>query len=131
MKHTGESDSKLILLLGGARAGKSSCALRLARARESVNGSPVCFIATAQALDEEMATRISRHRTQRPGNWMTIEEPYKIDEALRKAAGHNIVILDCLTLFVSNWLLRCDEEEECQSELRQITVEFLQLVQAR
>lgn len=102
-------NSRLILILGGARAGKSSVALRLAQERTADRA--VCFIATAQALDAEMAERIARHREERPANWKTIEEPYELDAALLQAGEANVVIVDCLTLFVSNWLLRSGDSE--------------------
>ncbi|HKS08267.1 MAG TPA: bifunctional adenosylcobinamide kinase/adenosylcobinamide-phosphate guanylyltransferase [Pyrinomonadaceae bacterium] len=116
--------SKLILILGGARAGKSTFALRLAQ--EHAGESSVTFIATAQALDEEMAQRIACHREERPAHWSTIEEPYEIDRALIQAPDSSVVLIDCLTLFVSNWLLR-DEAPRLQE-----TVEsFLATVRSR
>jgi len=122
---------QLLLLLGGARAGKSSHALRLAEERERLSGSNVCFIATAQALDEDMSARIARHRAERPPHWRTIEEPYQLDEALRQAADAGVVIVDCLTLFVSNWLLQYDDESQCEQMVRQITERFLKLAQSQ
>lgn len=98
---------KLILVLGGARAGKSTFALRLAK--EIAGEGSVTFIATAQALDEEMSQRIARHREERPSHWTTIEEPYHLDEALIKVSNPGVALVDCLTLFTSNWLLREDE----------------------
>jgi len=100
--------SKLILVLGGARAGKSAFALRLAESL-IVDGQG-CFIATAQPLDTEMAERIARHREERSAKWITIEEPYQLDAALLQAADAKVVLIDCLTLFVSNWLLRSDND---------------------
>lgn len=120
-------DKQLILLLGGARAGKSAHALRLAEERERVSGTEVCFIATAQALDEEMSARIARHRAERPPHWRTIEEPYQLAEALRQTVGAGVVIVDCLTLFVSNWVLRYEDEHQCEQFVRRITRDFLQL----
>ncbi len=95
-------NGELILLLGGARAGKSAAAERLAQA-----GRRVLFIATAEALDDEMRRRISAHRARRPSAWDTLEEP--LDPVA--AAGpildrYDTVVLDCLTLWVSNLLLR-------------------------
>jgi adenosylcobinamide kinase / adenosylcobinamide-phosphate guanylyltransferase len=119
-------DGRLILLLGGARAGKSSMALRLAEEHEQKTESKVCFIATAQALDEDMSARIARHRAERSTSWATIEEPYRIDEALRQASDAGIIILDCLTLLVSNWLLRNEDDSQCEQVVRQITGDFLQ-----
>ncbi|MGH9881384.1 MAG: bifunctional adenosylcobinamide kinase/adenosylcobinamide-phosphate guanylyltransferase, partial [Pyrinomonadaceae bacterium] len=121
----------LILLLGGARAGKSNHALQLVAARGRSSAARVCFIATAQALDEDMTARIARHREQRPSAWQTIEEPYQIDEALRHAGKAEIVIVDCLTLFVSNWLQRYEDEGECEQIVRRITRDFLELTRSR
>ena len=121
----------LILLLGGARAGKSDYALRLAIANGRRAEAKVCFIATAKASDDDMTARITRHREQRPSEWRTIEEPYQIDEALRQASEAAVVIVDCLTLFVSNWLLRYEEEQRCETVVRQITEEFLAVARTR
>src|SRR5215831_6290204 len=97
-----------ILILGGARAGKSAFALRLAAEMEANGGGPACFIATAEALDDEMRERIARHRSERPSNWTTIEEPINLEAALRQASDAAVVVVDCITLLVSNWLLRDD-----------------------
>ena len=118
---------RLTLLLGGARGGKSAYALRLAHESERVSGSEVCFIATAQGLDEDMSARIARHRTERPAHWHTIEEPCQIDEALRQANESGIVVVDCLTLFVSNWLMRQEDELECEQLVQRVTRNFLEL----
>jgi len=122
---------RLILLLGGARGGKSAYAMRLAQDGERAADDEVCFIATAQGLDEDMTKRIARHRAERPTKWRTIEEPCQIDEALRQASGARIVVVDCLTLFVSNWLMRYDDEHECEQFVRRITRNFLALARTR
>lgn len=88
----------LTFLLGGARSGKSSLALRLADA----SGKPVCFLATAEAGDDEMAARIGRHREERPAEWATIEEPIDLAGALAAAPPDSFVVIDCLSLWVSN-----------------------------
>lgn len=88
----------LTFLLGGARSGKSSLALRLAQASER----PVCFIATAEAGDDEMAARITRHRAERPAGWITVEEPIDLGGALAAASPDSFVVIDCLSLWVSN-----------------------------
>ena len=93
---------ELILILGGARSGKSSYAERLARER----GGEVLFVATATAGDEEMAARIAAHRAARPASWRTLEAP--TDVAARVAGANDpapTIVLDCLTLLVSNLLL--------------------------
>jgi adenosylcobinamide kinase / adenosylcobinamide-phosphate guanylyltransferase len=90
----------LTVLLGGARSGKSRLALRLAES----SGRPVTFIATAEALDAEMADRIARHRAERPDGWSTREEPRDLEGALRAVPDGTTIIVDCLTLWVSNLL---------------------------
>jgi adenosyl cobinamide kinase/adenosyl cobinamide phosphate guanylyltransferase len=95
----------LVLLLGGARAGKSAAAQRLA---ERWDG-PVTFVATAEALDEEMAARIARHRRERPAGWTTVEEPLALREAVAAVDSGSAAIVDCLTLWVANTLGRDDE----------------------
>jgi adenosylcobinamide kinase / adenosylcobinamide-phosphate guanylyltransferase len=95
----------LVVLLGGARAGKSALAVELAREWDG----PVVYIATAEAGDEEMAQRIARHRDQRPADWSTIEEPVALREALRGVDAGTCVVVDCLTLWVANLLERGDD----------------------
>lgn len=95
----------LTLVTGGARSGKSAYAQRLAAA----DGRPVLFVATAEAGDEDMRQRIERHRAGRPAEWQTIEEPLSVAAALRAQLGDGppsaVVLLDCVTLLVSNLLL--------------------------
>jgi adenosyl cobinamide kinase/adenosyl cobinamide phosphate guanylyltransferase len=90
----------LILLLGGARSGKSATAVRLAADAHL----PVTFIATALAGDEEMADRIRRHQETRPTPWKTVEAPLDLLGAVQSAAAGDFLIIDCLTLWVSNLL---------------------------
>lgn len=123
------NQSRMILIFGGARAGKSTFALRLAE--ERVGDGNVCFIATAQALDDEMASRIAHHREERPETWKTIEEPYQLNDALFQAANSTVVIVDCLTLFVSNWLVRVEDQVQCAEALQRISESFLSSAKAR
>ena len=127
MSQTTNPNGSLILVLGGARAGKSSFALRLAAEQERLSNNVVCFVATAQALDEDMATRIERHRSERPSHWRTIEEPYELNEAVRQIADAEVVIVDCLTLLVSNWLVR--DGGQCEQKLNQTIDAFLSVAQ--
>ena len=90
----------MILLLGGARSGKSATAVRLA----GDTGLPVTFVATALAGDEEMAHKIRRHREARPPAWKTIEAPLDLLGAIASAADVDFLVIDCLTLWVSNLL---------------------------
>ncbi len=92
---------RLILLLGGARSGKSALAVRWAYA---LGRDRVTFIATARAEDDDMRQRIARHRAQRPRLWQTLEAPRGAGQALAQAQ-HRVAVLDCLTLLVSNALL--------------------------
>jgi len=97
------SGARLFLILGGARSGKSTFAEKLALQ----SGQSVAVIATATAEDEEMRARIARHQAARPANWRTIEEPLDLSGAVRRASEQaDVLLLDCLTLWTSNWLLR-------------------------
>ena len=93
---------RLTLILGGARSGKSDFAQSLARVR---GGEDVLFVATAQALDDEMAARIENHRRARPASWKTLQVPRGLAGALQTATAASVVILDCVTLWVSNVML--------------------------
>ena len=88
----------LVFITGGARSGKSRLAVQLA----GKSGEKVAFIATARAGDEEMAERILIHKRSRPDEWTTIEEPTDIPSAIAAARGHDVLIIDCLTLLLSN-----------------------------
>jgi adenosylcobinamide kinase/adenosylcobinamide-phosphate guanylyltransferase len=89
------------LILGGARSGKSALAERLAHDSDR----EVIYIATAQAHDAEMAARIAHHRDGRPAQWLTVEEPRRLADALRMhARADRCVLVDCLTLWLSNLL---------------------------
>jgi adenosylcobinamide kinase/adenosylcobinamide-phosphate guanylyltransferase len=92
---------KLTLILGGTRSGKSSYAQSLAEE----TGKSVTFLATAQALEEEMSARIQKHRAERLSNWETLEIPLDISTHLGKIKT-DVVILDCITLLVTNVLMQ-------------------------
>lgn len=98
---TANSSPGLTFILGGARSGKSSYAQSLAQE----TGKSVTFIATAEALDDEMATRIRRHRAERPPHWETLEVPLEIASHVQQIRTE-VVILDCMTLLVSNLLMQ-------------------------
>lgn len=97
----------ITLILGGARAGKSSRALSLAG-----DAAAVCFVATAQAFDNEMRDRIIVHQAERSPLWQTIEAPIAVAEAVSAIAPDSTVIIDCVTLWVSNLLLEADADPE-------------------
>jgi adenosylcobinamide kinase / adenosylcobinamide-phosphate guanylyltransferase len=94
------------LILGGVRSGKS----RLAEQHALATGLPVTYIATATADDEEMRARIAHHQAQRSVQWQLIEEPLALATALQHAAkNHHCVLVDCLTLWLTNLLCTHDE----------------------
>jgi adenosyl cobinamide kinase/adenosyl cobinamide phosphate guanylyltransferase len=88
---------RLTVLLGGARSGKSDLAVRLAARHDG----GVTFVATAQGLDDDMSARIARHRADRPA-WPTVEEPLELADAIGGAPPGDMIIVDCLTLWVAN-----------------------------
>ena len=99
----------LELIVGGARSGKS----QLAETRAAACGLAVTYVATGQALDEEMAARIAHHRSRRPAEWRTVEAPLRLTAALAaEAAPDRCLVVDCLTLWLSNLLLAGKEAEE-------------------
>ena len=96
------------LIVGGARSGKS----RYAIAQANRTPRRTAFVATAEPLDAEMRARIARHRAERPRDWTTVEEPFDLVRSCRRLArAHDLVVVDCLTLWVSNLLLRGDSDE--------------------
>ncbi len=90
----------LTVVTGGVRAGKSRFALTLVP-----DASTVTYIATAEPLDQEMRERIARHRAERPATWATVEAPVELAAAIAVAPVSDALIIDCLTLWVSNLLL--------------------------
>ena len=103
----------MTLILGGVRSGKSSFAQRLA-----AGSNRVLFLATAEAGDPEMTARIKSHRESRPAEWHTLEEPLELAAALSTVAGnYDIVILECLTLWLSNLILKEPETSEAKVDI--------------
>lgn len=101
----------VILLGGGARSGKSAFGLRYVQERFAGG----VFVATGEAGDQEMADRIARHRDERGPFWRTVEEPVDLAGALeREAAGSAPILVDCLTLWLSNILLAPAVDEEAE-----------------
>ncbi|MFN7223290.1 MAG: bifunctional adenosylcobinamide kinase/adenosylcobinamide-phosphate guanylyltransferase [Paracoccaceae bacterium] len=101
----------LTLVIGGARSGKS----RIAEQLVTSSGRPRLYIATAQAFDDEMRDRISRHQIDRGPDWTTVEAPLNIAEAFAMCKPEFTVLLDCATLWLTNMLLDGqDLAESCQ-----------------
>jgi adenosylcobinamide kinase / adenosylcobinamide-phosphate guanylyltransferase len=94
-------DRGYVVLLGGARSGKSRAAVELAAASQR----PVVFVATATSGDDDMATRIANHQAERPPEWATIEAPMAVAGAVAQATAESFVVVDCITLWASNLLL--------------------------
>ena len=113
----------LVLLLGGARSGKSAMAVRLA----SDSQAPVTFIATASAGDDEMAERIRRHRESRPAVWKTVEAALDVLGPIRATAAGEFIVIDCLTLWVANLL----GEGAGAAEIESAAAEMLRALRAR
>jgi adenosylcobinamide kinase/adenosylcobinamide-phosphate guanylyltransferase len=97
---------KRTLIGGGVRSGKSAFALSLARQR----GARRAFVATAQRLDDDMRTRIGRHQRERGADFATVEEPIELTAALRHLAEVDVVVVDCLTVWIANLLVGGTEE---------------------
>lgn len=105
---------KLTLILGGARSGKSVFAEQLA----AQQAEPVLYIATAQALDTEMQARILAHKDKRPKGWKTLETPCQVGKTiLEQPFESGLILLDCLTLLVSNLVLDAGGREDEPDEI--------------
>jgi adenosylcobinamide kinase / adenosylcobinamide-phosphate guanylyltransferase len=115
--------SQHILVLGGARSGKTTLAERLAMRM----GSNPAYLATAEALDDEMVERVAAHQRQREGRFATIEEPMELAQALFAATqNHDVILVDCLTLWITNLLsMERDVAEEVEN-----LVEMLEAIES-
>ncbi len=99
-------------MIGGARSGKSAHAESLVRAIEP----PWHYVATAEILDEEMRARIDAHRRRRGGQWQTVDAPIALDQTLQSLPAGQPVLIDCLTLWLSNHLLAGNDlDKECSA----------------
>lgn len=105
----------LAVLLGGARSGKSTHAVELGRRHRG----PVVFVATAPVVDDDMRRRIERHRRERP-DWPTIEEPLDLVPVVERADEADLVVIDCITLWVSNLMWRGDSDDDVEKEARRL-----------
>ena len=112
------------LVLGGARSGKSAFAQAAAEARARETGVRPTLIATAQAFDAEMAERIARHRQDRDSIWATLEAPLDIAGALRGLGAGEVVVIDCLTLWLSNLMLDERDVARAAAELVDVAGRF-------
>jgi len=126
MKRARTRRSKLIFILGGAASGKSQAALDLAG-----EGVPRAFVATGQALDQEMRVRIERHRAARSSDWKTAEIPMDITKWFRENKHiYQVIVIDCLTLWLSN-LRRCRLNDLAVSEATEDLLRAIRAAKAR
>ncbi len=110
--------AKTIFITGGARSGKSRLAEKLAENE----GSPLCYIATGQPGDAEMAGRIAAHRVRRGEKWNTLEEPLQLAETVREADGrYRAVLVDCITMWLTNLLLTHEDAGKALAEVRKLS----------
>ncbi len=111
----------LILITGGVRSGKSRFAEQLAHA---IGGDRVAYVATAEAGDDEMRDKIATHRADRPGGWRTVEDPLDVAGAIDRASFASppprAILVDCLTMLVSNLLLAGEEATAADRVERQV-----------
>jgi adenosylcobinamide kinase/adenosylcobinamide-phosphate guanylyltransferase len=121
-------NKKIIFITGGARSGKSSFAL----AKALTAAGRKAYIATAEALDEDMTERIEQHKKQRGKEWDTYEEPLEIAEVLKKLDGsYSALVLDCLTLWLSNLFMKTQSEghalQTIETEIQELLDSLRQL----
>jgi adenosyl cobinamide kinase/adenosyl cobinamide phosphate guanylyltransferase len=105
------------LVLGASRSGKTRFALNMAKSLAHARASEVIYVATAEAHDAEMRERIARHRVERPEEWRTLEAPRDLAKALASLADVSIIVIDCLTLWLSNALLQDFREDDASGAL--------------
>jgi adenosylcobinamide kinase/adenosylcobinamide-phosphate guanylyltransferase len=110
-------DKKLIFITGGCRSGKSQFALDYANRHFRKK----LYLATCEALDKEMVKRIEDHKKRRGLDWQTVEEPIKITEAIRRHENDmEVILLDCITLWLSNLLMRQESDHEIMNEVSRL-----------
>ncbi len=100
------------LILGGARSGKSRYAEARAATLSRQTGWPVIYLATATVTDAEMAHRIAQHQAERPGSWTTIEEDMDVGDWLHQHVEPAIVLLDCVSLLLNNWMFAHSDQND-------------------
>ncbi|MDC7232413.1 MAG: bifunctional adenosylcobinamide kinase/adenosylcobinamide-phosphate guanylyltransferase [Spirochaetales bacterium] len=102
----------MILILGGSKSGKTAFAEEKAASLAAETRGRVIYLASAQAWDDEMKIRIQRHKESRPSNWMTLEEPLSVPEAVLNLKGKDtdVILFDCLTLWLTNLLMELGED---------------------
>ena len=111
--------NKLTFVIGGCRSGKSSHALKIA---EDIPGGRKIYIATCVPQDDEMRQRVAKHQRERRENWTTVEEPLLLPEAiLEHSSKADVVLVDCLTLWLSNLLMETNDDAKLEGMISQLT----------
>ncbi|NNL77171.1 MAG: bifunctional adenosylcobinamide kinase/adenosylcobinamide-phosphate guanylyltransferase [Desulfobacterales bacterium] len=109
---------EIVLVIGGCRSGKSTYALQTA---EKIPGGSKIFIATCVPQDDEMKQRVARHQKERSQNWATVEAPLNLPEAIRQNSRRaDVILIDCLTLWVSNLLMQSGDEKKITGTIPQL-----------
>jgi adenosylcobinamide kinase/adenosylcobinamide-phosphate guanylyltransferase len=113
-----ENVNEIIFVIGGCRSGKSRYALETA---EKLAGDKKVFIATCVPQDDEMKQRVAKHQKARNQSWPTVEEPVHLPEAiLQRNQEVDVIVVDCLTLWVSNLLMETEDEEKLKKNVSQL-----------
>lgn len=108
---------KFILILGGARSGKTSFSEKTAKKL----GKEFVYIATTIPLDLEMKVRVKKHKKNRSDIWRTVEEPVNVISVLKKEDKKSkVILLDCLTLLINNWMMKKYKEEKIKAKIKEI-----------
>ena len=111
--------NKSVFVLGGCRSGKSSYALETA---QKFSAARNVFIATCIPRDDEMKLRVTRHQQERSQHWQTVEAPIHLPEAIVEAGGEaGILLVDCLTLWISNLLMESHDSEQILNQVQSLT----------
>ncbi|HHX8287645.1 bifunctional adenosylcobinamide kinase/adenosylcobinamide-phosphate guanylyltransferase [Vibrio sp. Y42_MX_L11] len=111
------------LILGGARSGKSHLAEKTAKQLSTTSQYSLHYVATALPFDQEMRERIAHHQKQRGGEWQEYECPLHLSELLTNFANTDVVLVDCLTLWLNNWIFELGDE--CSNEKLEAEIEKL------
>lgn len=115
---------KVVFITGAVRSGKSKLAVELGE--KSLK--KVVFLASCSPLDKEMRERVAKHKQSRPQDWTTIEEPINVADVIKKAKADELIIFDCLTLWISNIMCKFDKEELIDKKIEEL---FLALQQVK
>lgn len=118
---------KVVLVTGGSRSGKSAFAERYA----AKFGKKIAYVATAQVYDDEMQHRVDLHQARRPSEWRTYECPFEAENALLAAsAEHDMILFDCITLYITNVLLKDYREHEIAKHYELVETAIRKLINA-